>query len=395
MTNSNLPWTPDFEIYPVAHAISSARPEANAVVIEWSDGQRSKHHALWLRENSPDEQTIHPLSRELVVDPLSFPENLSPDTVAVEATGALKVVWSHGGHVSRYHPGWLRTHAWLEESLPDRPDPLELWDAQSRPTPPTFPGQDALNNDTVFLAWLESLRDVGIARLEGLPVRDGLLEQIVSRIGIVRETNFGRLFHVVVKDDPDSNAYTAAALIPHMDLGTRELPPGLQFLYCRENSTAGGQGIYVDGFRIAADMQQEDPENFEDLAGIAWEFKNRATDCDYRATGPVIARDQEGRLTEIRYTPWLRAPLKAPFETQQRAYRSLRAFMQRNSEARYQLRLTYRPGDLVAFANRRVLHGRAAYNAAGGRRFLEGCYSDRDDLLSCIRQLKRERQIAA
>ena len=395
MTNSNLPWTPDFEIYPVTHAISSARPEANAVVIEWSDGQRSKHHALWLRENSPDEQTIHPMSRELVVDPLSFPETLSPETVAVEASGALKVVWSHGGHVSRYHPGWLRTHAWLEESLPDQPDPLELWDAQSRPTPPTFPGQDALNYNTVFLAWLESLRDVGIARLEGLPVRDGLLEQIVSRIGIVRETNFGRLFHVVVKDDPDSNAYTAEALIPHMDLGTRELPPGLQFLYCRENSTAGGQGIYVDGFRIAADMQQEDPENFEDLAGIAWEFKNRATDCDYRATGPVIARDQEGRLTEIRYTPWLRAPLKAPFEIQQRAYRSLRAFMQRNSEARYQLRLTYRPGDLVAFDNRPVLHGRAAYNAAGGRRFLEGCYSDRDDLLSCIRQLKRERQIAA
>ena len=78
MTHSNLPWTPDFETYTVAHAISSARPEANAVVIEWSDGQRSKHHALWLRENSPDEQTIHPLSRELVCRSLELPRNPEP-----------------------------------------------------------------------------------------------------------------------------------------------------------------------------------------------------------------------------------------------------------------------------------------------------------------------------
>ena len=54
----------------------------------------------------------------------------------------------------------------------------------------------------------------------------------------------------------------------------------------------------------------------------------------------------------------------------------------------------YRPGDLVAFDNRRVLHGRNGYDAQGGERFIEGIYSDRDDLLSAIRTTRRHLGLA-
>lgn len=46
-------------------------------------------------------------------------------------------------------------------------------------------------------------------------------------------------------------------------------------------------------------------------------------------------------------------------------------------------------GDLLAFDNRRVLHGRRGYDAHGGKRFIEGIYGDRDDLHSSIRTLRR------
>jgi len=46
-------------------------------------------------------------------------------------------------------------------------------------------------------------------------------------------------------------------------------------------------------------------------------------------------------------------------------------------------------GDLVVFDNLRVLHGRTAFTGAGARR-LQGCYADRDALLSKLAVLERE-----
>lgn len=390
-----LPWTPDFEVYPVAHAITAAEVDGEAVAVHWDDGRTSRHHAFFLRENSPDPETVHPLSRELMVLPTAFSEDLHPVEASVDAAGALTVTWSGDGHVSRYHPGWLRAHAWFgpgDDARTDRPEP-RLWSSADLVEPPTFDGPGVLNDDRQFLAWLEALRDFGLARLEGLPLRDGLLEEVVTRVGTVRETNFGRVYHLLAKDDPDSNAYTSVELGQHMDIPTRECPPGLQFLYCRVNSVSGGEGVYCDGYRIAEDLRREEPEHFEALTGIVWEYKNRAKNCDYRAYGPIIKLDAEGAVAEIRFNPFLRAPLKAPVAVQERAYRSVRALTRRTQSEQYKLAFPYRPGDLLAFDNRRVLHGRAAFDEAGGDRFFEGMYSDRDDLYSRIRFL-RDRQLA-
>ncbi|NDH87932.1 MAG: gamma-butyrobetaine,2-oxoglutarate dioxygenase, partial [Actinobacteria bacterium] len=43
--------------------------------------------------------------------------------------------------------------------------------------------------------------------------------------------------------------------------------------------------------------------------------------------------------------------------------------------------LTLRPGELVAFDNRRVLHGRRAFRSSA-RRHLQGCYIDIDAIRS-------------
>ncbi len=139
-------------------------------------------------------------------------------------------------------------------------------------------------------------------------------------------------------------------------------------------------------------MREEAPEHFESLTRDAWEYNNRARTSDYRARGPVVELDDNGQIEGIRYNSFLRAPLKAPVKVQSRAYRAYRAFCARAQCAQYQMRIRYQPGDLLAFDNRRVLHGRAGYDATGGRRFIEGIYSDRDELHSCIRILKRKQR---
>lgn len=385
-----LPWTPDFDEWRVTHKITAATIEGDAVHIEWEDGRHSRHHALLLRENSPDEQTIHPLSREMRLSPHDLPEDTRPHQARITPHGALEIVWAPDNHTSRYHPGWLRAHAWLQDTQNTPEAPPHLWHAATLPEPPTFDGPTALKDPTIFLAWLQALSAHGVARLAGLPQQDGLLEQTVQRIGVIRESNFGRTYTLAIKDDPDSNAYTAEPLPPHIDLPTRECPPGLQFLYCRANSTTGGEGTYADGYQIAADIQREQPDHYHSLATDNWEYNNRAKTSAYRATGVVIKTDAHGAPTEIRYNPWLRAPMRAPLHIQARAYRAYRAFAARAQSPRYQMTLTYRAGDLLAFDNRRILHGRRGYSAAGGERFIEGVYSDRDELHSRIRLLKRQ-----
>lgn len=381
------PITPDFDHWATDVMPATVAADAGALRVQWTDGQTSHHHPFLLAENDPAPETLHPGSRETLLSPLDLPEDLRVTGAGIGPGGIVEVRWSHDRAPSRFHPGWLRGNAWFGTPTLSRTD--VLWTATEQPEPPSFDGVRALRDSRVFLAWLTALRDYGVARLEGLPPRDGLLMEVVERIGTVRESNFGHMYTLDIKDDPDSNAFTSDALLQHIDMPTRECPHGLQFLFCRENTTRGGEGIYVDGYRIAADLAAEEPAHYQALCDIHWTYNNRSKTSSYKATGPVIERDMSGRVTGIRYNTWLRAPLVAALQDQDRAYRSYRAFAARAQDPAYMMRFAYKPGDLLAFDNRRALHGRRGYDAEGSRRFIEGVYSDRDDLQSAIRTFSR------
>ena len=383
---TELPWTPDFDTWPIDHHATALAHNEDTLSVTWSDGAVSEYHALLLRENSPDPSTIHPKAREMCLSPGAIDAGLGVLSARIEENGAVAVDFTDDSS-SSFHPGWLRGIGWFGEET--TPEPI-LWRAEDQPEPPSFDGPQALENPHVFLQWLEALRDYGVARLRGLPQQDGLLEEVVTRIGPVRESNFGRQYVLEIKDDPDSQAFTSDMLLQHIDLPTRETPFGLQFLYTRDNTTSGGEGIYVDAYRIAEDLRLEEPEHYQSLVTDVWEYSNRARNSDYRGWGPVVETDDAGRITGVRYNTFLRAPLKAPVEVQRRAYKAYRAFCDRAQDPRYMMTFRYEPGDLLAFDNRRALHGRAGYDAKGGTRFIEGIYSDRDELYSRIRTLKRQ-----
>lgn len=389
-----LPWTPDFDYYSTEVAIRHASSQGTFVEVIWADGKNSQYDVYLLRENSPEPEIIHPLSREMLISPLDLPPDLEVKSVDVDGNGVLVVEWSTQ-EVSHFHPGWLREHAWFKDdsavsTLPPVTEPI-WWDADKLDVPPSFNGPEMIRNDDELLFWLEALSAYGIARMRGLPDEDGLLEQVVRCIGVPRESNFGAQYVLEIKEDPDSNAFTSGALLQHMDMPTRECPHGLQFLFCRRNSTIGGEGVYVDGFHVAETLRREQPDMFNTLIETPWVFNNRSQTSDYRAEGPVITLDSDGALKEIRLTTWLRAPLKAPLDIQQKAYRAIRTLTRYLQNPDYQLIFRYEPGDLLAFDNRRILHGRRKYDATVGERFIEGIYADRDELYSKIRTLRRNK----
>lgn len=70
-------------------------------------------------------------------------------------------------------------------------------------------------------------------------------------------------------------------------------------------------------------------------------------------------------------------------------YAALERFWRRLRDPKYRLNLRLEPGDLIAYDNNRVLHGRAPFDPASGERHLQGCYLSQDDVDSRLRLLDR------
>jgi gamma-butyrobetaine dioxygenase len=92
---------------------------------------------------------------------------------------------------------------------------------------------------------------------------------------------------------------------------------------------------------------------------------------------------------EIKWNAHLAEIFDMPAEVMEDYYRAYRAFMALTRDAAFHLTLKLRAGEMVVFDNRRVLHGRDAFDPSTGRRHLQGCYVDRGEMLSRLRVLSR------
>ncbi|MEO1331666.1 MAG: TauD/TfdA family dioxygenase, partial [Pseudomonadota bacterium] len=347
----------------------------------------------WLIDNCPSPERCSPVTREQLFDLSRLPDEFGPVAARIEA-GALVVDWSHGEGSSRFDPGWLSAHDYgAGYDGEDRPEP-RLWRAADMPEPPTVEGARILEDDQALEDWLSAVAVYGFGRLRDAPRAPGDVERICARIGTIRETNFGRVFDVRARLDADSAAYLPVPLEGHVDLPTREYQPGLQALHCLENTTAGGLATMADGFAIAEALRAADPSAFETLTERPMVFANRAKSTDYRWRAPAIGLDRAGRYVEVRVGPFLRGPQAERPERMAELYRAIRAITRLARDPAFQTQYAYAPGDLVLFDNRRLLHGRTAYDGAQGARWLQGVYLERDELYSRLRMLRRAKRAA-
>lgn len=379
----------DFRSYPLISALSGVQNLTDRVSLAWADGRVSPFHHVWLRDNCPCEQCVYTVTREQVFEIVDAAPDLAPVNAHIDSDGCLQIDWQDGHH-SRFDPGWLRAHAYDDESRAERlaakPQPY-LW--RSDLQLPVFDYSALMNDNGALLQWLIALRDIGLTQVRGVPTEPGSLKLIAQRISFIRESNFGVLFNVQSKADADSNAYTAFNLPLHTDLPTRELQPGLQFLHCLVNDAEGGESIFVDGFAIADALRQEAPELFQALCEIPVEFRNKDRHSDYRCLAPIIALDALGRVAEVRMANFLRGAFDTSVEQMPLLYRAYRRLIAMTREPRFRLMQRLNPGELWCFDNRRTLHARNAFDPATGARHFQGCYVDRDELLSRILVLQR------
>ncbi|MEL6892751.1 MAG: TauD/TfdA family dioxygenase [Actinomycetota bacterium] len=355
------------------------------VGLRWPDGVEFECLGLWLHEQSAG---IDPITREGTLDPSQLPPFDVLDDAVAGPSGDLVCTWIDGS-VTTVDAGWLH-HVASGAHLPDASvGRLRRWTAVDAANAPIHDGGAILDDEAVLESWLRELCTAGVARLTGCPVDDDFLGHLARRLGPIRGSNFGDLFTVEAVVDPDSTANTGLALGQHTDLPTRETPPGFQILHCVENTVSGGASRMADGLVVVDELRTRHPDAYDALTTLEWVFANRAPDGDHRWIGPVIdLGGPRSPLTLRAFYPVRLAPFM-PIEEQPRAYDALRVFSEVAHDPRVMTSTPFGAGDLVAFDNRRILHGRDAFDPTAGRRRLRGCYLDHDDVYSRVRVLRR------
>ena len=367
--------------------MATPRLEARHLLLDWADGESHAFPYIWLRDTDP--AGFHPATGERVFDLTSVPLDLAPEAARIEGA-SLVIDWPGDAGTSRFDLGWLR------ENRPGaaRPDPAAVpatpWRGDlGAGGVPRARAAEVMRDDAALADWLRRSKAYGLSIVEGLDDDTEAGCAVARRIGFLRETNFGLTFEVVSKPDPNNLAYTSEALPLHTDLTNQELPPGWQFLHCLANEAEGGGSVFCDGVAVAEDLAREAPDAFELLATVDIPFRFHDAGTDIRGRKTVIRRGRDGRVEEICFNAHLADILDIDPAIMPDYYAAYRRLMQMTRDPAYLVTLKLKAGEMVVFDNRRVLHGRAAFDPSTGFRHLRGCYVDRGELDSRLRVLAR------
>jgi hypothetical protein len=350
------------------------------VSVEWSDGKRSEFTSLWLADNDPVHREPH--SGQRLIDVADLPDAPEIRHATLKDAHVL-IEWQGSAAPTRIAIPWLALQR-------DRPAagsarPLTLWgDAAGMDARRDFEWltlAELREGGARAACWFRRLGHEGLAFVSEVPTRDGAILEAVAPIGLVQETNYGRLFDVRSVAKAENLAYTDLGLGLHTDNPYRDPVPGFQVLHCLLPAADGGDNLFADSFAIAEHLRQVHPEAFAILTQNAVPFHYRARDVELYSEKPMIQLGLQDEVIAVHYNNRSIAPLPPSAAGMTDYYEAYRCFARHLRQAEHQLRMRMHKGDMVVFDNWRVLHARTSFKAA---RHLQGCYLTKDSVYSRV-----------
>ena len=357
--------------------------EKEHINIKWQDNHKSIFHFLWLRDNCPT--SFHSDSKMRKFDLLSVSKNIYPKKIDNNENN-LRIHWNENDHISNYELKWLRDHCYTEINNQQYKTPYILWKSNLNKEFKliTLKHDEIFNKKEKLIQWLELLHVYGITIIKNAPTEDKSAFKILNKISHHRETFFGTPFEVINIPKPNNQAYTADALTNHSDLPYFEYAPGYQFLHCLENTANGGDSTAVDGFAVADYLRKNEKEMFDILASTQVKFKdNDFTQKAIRILySPIITLTKDNDFNDIRLNMGAMATIDVHPNKMKKFYDAYRFFTSLLHDKKFMIEFRLDAGDIFCFNNRRVLHGRSAFNPNSGNRHLQGYYIERDEIIS-------------
>ena len=374
-------------------SIKNVTTNNNAIEIEWNDGEKSSFNYMWLRDNCP---TAHDKdTRHRMFNILEISTGINPRKYSINKDGKLEIEWSEGNHTSCYEPNWLRNNCYTIKNKQQYISPYKLWShsLENDLNEISIDHKEIINNEESLMRWLELLHEYGIAIVKNAPIEKNSAFPVLHRISHTRETFFKTPFEVVnISKRPNNSAYTAHALRNHLDLPYYETPPGYQFLHCLINSAEGGFSSAVDGFAVAEYLKNNDKDSFDHLTTVPLKWKDNdwtqeAIRISY-STPITLTKDKD--YNDIRFSVANMDILDCHPNLMEKVYKAHHKFGTLLHDEKFAIKFRLESGDIFSFNNRRILHGRTAFNPNSGNRHLQGYYMDRDEIISRLNFLKNK-----
>ena len=348
-----------------------------------------RFHAIWMRDNAPDPDTKSASNGQRLITLQDIPENIAM-TKAELSEDQVKVTFNDRDMAICFDAVWLERHAY------DRPDAnpplwfdpdLHLWDASAEM--PEADYDDVMAGGADKRRWLDGLYRYGFAKLNNGPIKSGALIDVAESFGYVRQTNYGKWFEVRTEVNPVNLAYTGLGLQAHTDNPYRDPVPTMQILYCLENAAEGGDSIVVDGFRCVQRLIEDDPDAAQILSQYCARFGySGSAGVALQSRRPMVEANPDGEVTCIRFNNRSSAAFTdVPFDAMDQYYKAYRRFAELIEDPTMQVSFKLDPGQCFIVDNTRVLHARKGYTASGNR-WLQGCYPDKDGLISTLSAMR-------
>ncbi|KAL3888378.1 hypothetical protein ACJMK2_000746 [Sinanodonta woodiana] len=388
---------PNHNVTAKQRQVASAYLEDNGrhLVIKWMDGVRSRYHSLWLRFSCQCPECFHTSSnmKQIHVEEIDFHTVLEKASVSEDGL-SLSLMWSSGGHMGTIDLASLRANRYDPDALATKHKLTSALFLQEGDPIPEISYEEVNASDKGIYKWLSYIGDYGICLIKGAPTEKRSILQVVEKIAPAQRTSYGDVFDVVQEYRPSHVAYTPVKLPLHMDYLYQDDAPGLQFLHCLrfDNTVKGGDSTFVDLFRVAEDFRKRFPDEFKVLTRVPVIFSKVHLDRE----NPIymvhekkhIEMNSVGEIVRISWHPFTQSSMAVPEEDLDAYYDAYLKFanMIHSSPSYRQLRLS--PGDLMGFNNRRMLHGRTAYQETTvGQRHLQGCSVSIDEFKSRLQVL--------
>jgi len=367
-----------------------------SIILQRYDGSSVRYHSTWLRDNALDPKTRDVNSGQRLITFSDIPINTSIKSATLDKTGTkIFLTFLPEKKDISFSANWLEDHAYDTEQHNEKgwiASDLKTWGKDISKHIPNIDYKSAKSDKTLFLQWLKSLYRYGFAKMTGGETKSGALIQIADLFGYVRETNYGKWFEVRSEINAINLAYTNIGLQAHTDNPYRDPVPTIQILYCLENSASGGDSTVVDGFNVALRLKEKNPDYFDLLSKYCARFEyNGDKGAHLQSRRPMIELSPDGELIAIRFNNRSAAPITdVPYKDMESYYEAYRAFSNIINDPTLAVNFKLNPGECFITDNTRVLHARTAYSGAGTR-WLQGCYVDKDGLLSTISTMLKKK----
>jgi len=360
-----------------------------AILLSRKFGNSLRYHSTWLLDNSLDDKTRDKKNGQRLITVNDIPIKTYVKSAFLNKKGKEIILnFLPQKKKIKFSTKWLEDNAYDKEQVGSKVwlDPsLKTWSKNTLKHIPIINYKTAKSNKKLLLKWLVSFNSFGFAKMSKCGKKNGTVLKIAKLFGYVRETNYGKYFNVKSKTNAVNLAFTNLGLQAHTDNPYRDPVPTIQILHCMKNSTKGGATKVIDGFKAALLLKNKNRKHFNLLSKYCsrFEFKGKKN-VHLKSRFPMIELSPDNELRAIHFNNRSIAPITdVPYKEMLNYYEAYRKFSKIIDDPKMAISFKLRPGDAFLVDNTRVLHARTAYLNAGTR-WLQGCYADKDSLLSNI-----------